>query len=110
MQSSGTVEVNHGNQHTAKQVMPSLWRYYDGLADQRKPALIRGDIFLGNEGFLVEAEKRNTRFEKNAEHSRHLVHLLVSENNAPYLLLFFQLILFDYTAGNTRSATSQRSR
>ena len=53
-----TVEVNHGNHHTAKQVMPSLWHYYDGLADQQKPALIRGDIFLGNEGFLSEAEKR----------------------------------------------------
>lgn len=57
-----TVEVNHGNQHTAKQVMPSLWRYYDGLADNRKPALIRGDIFLGNEGFLVEAERRNAQY------------------------------------------------
>jgi hypothetical protein len=57
-----TVEVNHGNQHTAKQVMPSLWRYYDGLADQQKPALIRGDIFLGNEGFLAEAEKRKAHY------------------------------------------------
>lgn len=57
-----TVEVNHGNQHTAKQVMPSLWRYYDGLADQQKPKLIRGDIFLGNEGFLAEAEKRNAHY------------------------------------------------
>ena len=53
---------NHGNQHTAKQVMPSLWRYYDGLADQQKPALIRGDIFLGNEGFLSEAEKRKAHY------------------------------------------------
>ena len=57
-----TVEVNHGNQHTAKQVMPSLWRYYDGLPDQQKPALIRGDIFLGNEGFLAEAEKREAHY------------------------------------------------
>jgi hypothetical protein len=57
-----TVEVNHGNQHTAKQVMPSLWRYYDRLADQQKPALIRGDIFLGNEGFLAEAEKRKAHY------------------------------------------------
>jgi hypothetical protein len=57
-----TVEVNHGNQHTAKQVMPSLWRYYDGLADQQTPTLIRGDIFLGNEGFLSEAEKRNAHY------------------------------------------------
>ena len=57
-----TVEVNHGNHHTAKQVMPSLWHYYDGLADQQKPALIRGDIFLGNEGFLSEAEKRKAHY------------------------------------------------
>lgn len=57
-----TVEVNHGNQHTAMHVMPSLWRYYDGLSDEQKPKLIRGDIFLGNEGFLSEAEKRNAHY------------------------------------------------
>jgi len=53
-----TVEVNHGNQYSAKHVGPSLWCYYDGLADVKKPAIIRGDIFLGNEGFLSEAESR----------------------------------------------------
>jgi hypothetical protein len=57
-----TVEVNHGNQHTAKHVMPSLWRYYDGLTNEQKPKLIRGDIFLGNEGFLSEAERRNAYY------------------------------------------------
>jgi hypothetical protein len=57
-----TVEVNHGNQHTAKQIMPPLWRYYDSLLDGQKPALLRGDIFLGNEGFLVEAEQRNAHY------------------------------------------------
>jgi hypothetical protein len=57
-----TVEVNPGNQHTAKQVMPSLWRYYDGLTDSQKPVLIRGDIFLGNEGFLAEAEQRKVHY------------------------------------------------
>lgn len=57
-----TVEVNHGNQHTAKQVTPALWQYYDGLTDQHKPTLIRGDVFLGNEGFLVEAEKRSAHY------------------------------------------------
>jgi hypothetical protein len=57
-----TVEVNHGNQHTAKQVTPALWQYYDRLTDQHKPTLIRGDVFLGNEGFLVEAEKRSAHY------------------------------------------------
>lgn len=57
-----TVEVNHGNQHTAKQVMPSLWRYYDSLPDDRKPALIRADLFLGNESFLAEAENRGAHY------------------------------------------------
>ncbi|MFH1215878.1 MAG: transposase, partial [Pseudomonadota bacterium] len=57
-----TVEVNHGNQHSAKQVAPSLWRYYDGLAELQRPALIRGDVFLGNEGFLSEAENRSAHY------------------------------------------------
>ena len=57
-----TVEVNPGNRHAAKHVTPSLWRYYDGLAESQKPALIRGDIFLGNEGFLAEAEQRNAHY------------------------------------------------
>jgi hypothetical protein len=57
-----TVEVNHGNQHTSKHIMPSLWNYYDGLSDEQKPKLIRGDIFLGNEGFLSEAEERNAHY------------------------------------------------
>jgi hypothetical protein len=57
-----SVEVNHGNQHTAKQVMPGLWSYYDALPHESKPALIRGDIFLGNEGFLTEAESRQVHY------------------------------------------------
>jgi len=57
-----TVEVNHGNQHTAKHVTPSLWCYYDSLPDDKKPLLIRGDLFLGNEAFLAEAENRNAHY------------------------------------------------
>jgi hypothetical protein len=56
------VEVNHGNEHTAKHIMPSLWNYYDKLDPERKPELIRGDLFLGNEGFLSEAESRNAHY------------------------------------------------
>lgn len=57
-----TVEVNPGNRHAASHVTPSLWRYYDGLADNQKPALIRGDLFLGNEGFLAAAEQRGAHY------------------------------------------------
>lgn len=57
-----TVEVNHGNQQSAKHVGPAIWRYYDGLDAHKKPALIRGDIFLGNEGFLAEAESRSDHY------------------------------------------------
>lgn len=57
-----TAEVNHGNQHSAKQISPSLWRYYDGLTESQRPTLIRGDIFLGNEGFLSEAENRSAHY------------------------------------------------
>jgi len=56
------VEVNHGNQHTASHIMPSLWNYYDNLPINRRPALIRGDIFLGNEGFLSAAESRGAHY------------------------------------------------
>ena len=57
-----SVEVNHGNQHTCSHVMPSLWSYYDSLTHEKKPVLIRGDLFLGNEGFLSEAESRGVLY------------------------------------------------
>jgi hypothetical protein len=57
-----SVEVNHGNRHSAKHIMPDLWRYYDALPLGSRPALIRGDIFLGNEGFLTEAESRKAHY------------------------------------------------
>ena len=56
------VEVNQGNEHTAHHVMPSLWNYYDSLSPESRPALIRGDIFLGNEGFLAAAESRSAHY------------------------------------------------
>jgi hypothetical protein len=56
------VEVNQGNEHTAHHVMPSLWNYYDSLSPERRPTLIRGDIFLGNEGFLAAAESRSAHY------------------------------------------------
>jgi hypothetical protein len=57
-----TVEVNPGNRQAASHVTPSLWRYYHGLADNQKPALICGDLFLGNEGFLAAAEQRGAHY------------------------------------------------
>ena len=56
------VEVNQGNEHAASHVMPSVWKYYDALSPERRPALIRGDIFLGNEGFLSAAESRQAHY------------------------------------------------
>ena len=74
-----TVEVNHGNQHSAKHVAPSLWRYYDGLPNDQKPALLRGDLFLGNDGFLAQAEQRNahylTKLRLTANVKRHITKL-----------------------------------
>lgn len=57
-----SVEVNHGNQSSAKQVAPTLWSYYDKLAESQRPAFIRGDVFLGNERFLSEAESRSAHY------------------------------------------------
>jgi len=56
------IEVNQGNEHTSHHVMPSLWAYYDSLSSERRPVLIRGDIFLGNEGFLSSAESRSAHY------------------------------------------------
>jgi hypothetical protein len=53
-----SVDVNPGNNHTAKDIMPSVWNYYDSLPKEKRPYIIRGDVFLGNEGFLSQAEAR----------------------------------------------------
>jgi hypothetical protein len=57
-----TVKVNHGNQYTCNHVMPSLWCYYDSFTTEKSPAVFWRDIFLGNEGFLSEAELCNARY------------------------------------------------
>lgn len=56
------VDVNPGNKHTAKDIMPSVWDYYDNLSSEKRPFIIRGDIFLGNEGFLSQAESRKAYY------------------------------------------------
>jgi hypothetical protein len=57
-----SVEVNPGNKHTAKDIMPSVWDYYDNLSSEKKPFIVRGDIFLGNEGFISQAETRGVYY------------------------------------------------
>jgi len=57
-----SMEVNPGNRHTAKDIMPSVWDYYDNLSPEKRPFIIRGDIFLGNEGFISQAETRGVYY------------------------------------------------
>jgi hypothetical protein len=53
-----TVDVAPGNEHTSKHSAPRLWKYLDGLADEQRPRLIRGDVSYGNEPVMREAEQR----------------------------------------------------
>ncbi len=53
------VEVMSGKKSAGKHSMPGLWHMIDSLPVQCRPRLIRGDIGYGNEGCMVEAEKRN---------------------------------------------------
>jgi Transposase DDE domain group 1 len=53
-----TVDVAPGNEHTSKHSAPRLWKYLDGLADEQRPRLIRGDVSYGNEPIMREAEQR----------------------------------------------------
>jgi hypothetical protein len=53
------VEVMPGKKSAGKYSLPGLWRMIDGLPPQCRPRLIRGDVSYGNEGGMVEAEKRD---------------------------------------------------
>jgi len=56
------VQVNSGKQHTSVHAKAALGRLLDELgngADSRLPALVRGDSGYGNEGILLELERRN---------------------------------------------------
>jgi hypothetical protein len=55
-------------------VNPDLY----GLDDNRKPVFIRGDLFIGNETFLSEAEKRNALYRTQDLKSCRLVSRLVA--------------------------------
>ena len=51
------VQVNSGKQHTSVHAKAALGRLLDELGDQR-PTLVRGDSGYGNEGILLELERR----------------------------------------------------
>jgi hypothetical protein len=53
------VEVAPGNQHTSKHSSPRLWEFLDGLSNQQRPWLLRGDVGFGNEPVMREAERRH---------------------------------------------------
>jgi Transposase DDE domain group 1 len=55
------VQVNSGKQHTSVHAKAALGRLLDELSDgpdSRRPALVRGDSGYGNEGILLELERR----------------------------------------------------
>jgi len=52
------VQVSSGKQHSSGHAKTALARLLDELGDKR-PALVRGDTGYGNEGILVELEKRD---------------------------------------------------
>ena len=53
------VEVQPGNQTASSYSRPGLFDFLDSLPEDARPRFIRGDIAFGNEGTMVEAEKRS---------------------------------------------------
>ena len=53
-----SLDVQGGKAHGAKHMAPKIWDWVDSLPANCKPALIRGDIGFGNEGYLCECEVR----------------------------------------------------
>ena len=52
------VETMAGNEHTGAHCMPGLWALLDRLGRDLWPRLLRGDIGVGSESFMREAESR----------------------------------------------------
>lgn len=52
------VEVHAGNEHAARHTQPGLLKILDGLAEQRKPKLVRGDCAFGNDPLMTALEER----------------------------------------------------
>jgi len=53
-----SMDVQGGKAHAARHMAPKLWAWVDALPADGKPALVRGDIGFGNEGYLQEVEAR----------------------------------------------------
>ena len=53
-----SVDVQGGKAHGACHMAPKLWGWVDALPADCKPALVRGDIGFGNEGYLCAVEAR----------------------------------------------------
>jgi hypothetical protein len=51
-------EVQAGNQTASSYAQPGLWKFVDGLGEQRQPAFLRGDCGWGTERMMGEAEQR----------------------------------------------------
>lgn len=56
------VEVQSGKSHAAKHSLPRLRQLIEGLAAEKRPALVRGDSAFGNEGVMAEMEQINQRY------------------------------------------------
>jgi hypothetical protein len=52
------MDVQGGKAHAAKHMAPKTWDWVDALPPDCKPALVRGDIGFGNEGYLCACEAR----------------------------------------------------
>jgi hypothetical protein len=56
------VEVQSGKSHAAKHSLPRLRQLSEGLAPEKRPALVRGNNAFGNEGMMAEMEEINQRY------------------------------------------------
>jgi len=55
-------QLSSGKQHTSGHAKAALGRLLDELGAERRPALVRGDSGYGNEGILVELERRGVPY------------------------------------------------
>ena len=56
------VEVQAGNQTAPSYAQPGLWKFIDGLPDQQRPGLLRGDCHWGSEKMMLGAEQRGLNY------------------------------------------------
>lgn len=56
------IEVQPGNQTASSYSRPGLFEFLDNLPREKGPTFIRGDSGFGNEGTMLEAEKRELNY------------------------------------------------